>query len=235
MFADIHATRDNPIILKRYSVYQVPPHDTKLTALPLEILHGNILSRLDSKDRVALACTSSHFDAIYKSSPTCDMSGTLSELTGDKLLIDAVRTEQSLRVISHLMIERSDTTATGRHAALILALCTEREPAVVHALLDLDSAGDIVDMRHEFMNSVRPHLPQQLMYANVRLQELVLNLANRSDVQNMLEPFLHAWSSDPLRPDEPDECAICLESHSSYTRLERHLDAVSTLPKADLI
>ena len=218
LIENIHSTRDKPIILHR-PVYQVPCHDTHITALPLEIVHDHILSILEKRDRVAFACTNSHFDGIYKSSPTCDMSRTRSPLTGDKLLIDAVRTGQSLRIVNHLMTTRSEMTATGKHAALLLALCTKRDPAIVHVLLNLDSARDVVDMRHDYMNAIRPHLPQRLMYATVRLRELVEVLAAKSDVQHMLEPYLNAWSSDPLRSDEQDECSICMESHASYTRL----------------
>ncbi len=222
---DFSTSAENPVFIRTFLSPPAPirRHDTHISALPLEILHRQILSILDKKARVAFACTSSHFDAIYKSSPTCDMSRVHCRFNGDEILINAIRMEQSHRVISHVVSKRSDVTMTGKHTALLLALCRNRGPDIVKVLLDPDAGNAIVDTRwmicahEEICRQLRGNVSQHLW--GLRLRNQVRVLAKRRDVLHMLEPFLNAWSSDPLKPDEQDECAICMESHASYTRL----------------
>jgi hypothetical protein len=216
---------ENPIFIR---TFQHPPapierHDTHISALPVEILHGHILSILDKNARVAFASTSSHYDAVYKSSPTCDMARVNCRFNGDEILINALRLDQSHRVISHVITERSGITARGKHTAFLLALCRYRGPDIVKLLLDPDAGNEMVDTRWMICadEEIRRHLRYQGLQrvSGTKLRDHVRVLAKRGDVFRMLKPFLDAWSSDPLRPDEQDECAICMESHSSYQRL----------------
>ncbi len=253
----LDTSRENPIHIR---TFQHPPapirrHDTHISALPVEILHGHLLPILSNSARVAFACTSSHFDAVYKSSPTCDMAKVnCYVLNGDDILIKAISLDQSHRVISRVVTERSDITARAKHTALLLALCRDKGQDIVRVLLDPDAGNAMVDTWWNIRadKEIRRHLHYKGLQrvSGTKLRDHVRALAKRSDVLSMLEPFLNPWSSDPLRPDEQDECAICMESHASYQatqlstllrkRMHRLLandviDRLSAMPKTLLI
>lgn len=178
-------SREDPIYIRSFqnSPIKIQKHDTQITALPCELLVGHIMPLLSNQDKVSLACTNARLGAMYRSSLTRNMSGS-PRLHGDEILIKALRTDQTLRIVTHLMSVRSELTSEGKNIALLIALCRKRDPEIVRALLDQCTGEEVLSVGYKFFDQkyyvfrafeeICKHLPQR---GNVKLRELVKELA----------------------------------------------------------